>query len=48
MKKGFRNFVLLCVGVGVVGVAMAATGAALGNQLFPGEQHQSRSSGRTG
>ena len=32
MKKGFRNFVLLCVGVGVVGVAMAATGAAMGGQ----------------
>ena len=32
MKKGFRNFVLLCVGVGVVGVAMAAAGAAMGGQ----------------
>ena len=32
MKKGFRNFVLLCVGVGVVGVAMAAAGAAMGGR----------------
>ena len=32
MKKRFRNFVLLCVGVGVVGVAMAAAGAAMGGQ----------------
>ena len=32
MKKGFRNFVLLCVGVGVVGAAMAAAGAAMGGR----------------
>ena len=32
MKKGFRNFVLLCVGVGVAGAAMAAAGAAMGGR----------------
>ena len=32
MKKGFRNFIFLCIGVGMAGAAMAAAGTAMGGQ----------------